>query len=100
MKKLLLATLLSCLSFANPAKASVIVIDGDAPPVFAVTVDFGAHHVAIPLLRRADGGMIWAWAELARSASPPTNGPHTRAIPGLSPLGNSSRERYARSRPR
>jgi len=28
MKKLLLATLLSCLSFANPAKASVTVIDG------------------------------------------------------------------------
>jgi hypothetical protein len=34
-------------------------------PSFAVSVDFGAHHVAIPLLRRADGGMMRAWAELA-----------------------------------
>ena len=38
---------------------------GLGAPSFAVTVDFGAHHVAIPLLRRADGGMIRAWAELA-----------------------------------
>ena len=35
MKKLLLATLLSCLSFANPAKASVTVIVG------AVTLTVG-----------------------------------------------------------